>query len=716
MAHTIFKFSPSYFKTESGNLKSLGLLQYATSGYIFNPDTISGFGNKDSTLSSNQLGQMYSVLNPPDFTIPNASNFLLSNWNTLGWGSSLEDVEENYENFIANNFSGSEIRGDLAIQSLVISGTVDGQEYFVPVLLFGDQGSTPSFAKIENSGISYTSKSFGKAGEDIKVQQSQGGQGTLRYDEYNSTTIASFLASHPSAETQFRPSWTALVGNTTGFRMMFRVDTASGIAFNTIIGEQGYDDASQSSVPGFIAGVTHSFSGYYNNDFAQLGFQANSTNEIGMGAKLDGKSGELISSIKVTFENYNQKYSAWSSDGRSFISPQGFTIPVTIRVYELSSSGAEVGRLLGELTDSKLMQWVPEANAGGIAFNVSFNLTPASIKVPASEMVVVTVSFNTETKGYNPVGSAGPYNSLGVGMMEKIYDSGAGNVTYGTSAGSLVSDNGLYWCNTLPVGSSIGYIDQCKNKSLTVIRTGRSRRDFRVILGTDSTGAITSTNSQVASALNAAAPSIISVTGDASVSTTASSSGAVYYVREPVFQNNASVFADGRQGVADPSSRSGWYFANSTAGHKINWYFYDGIKFANLRLSEFSAFAVVTYDTTKTLLGFFAVYTVPTGSGDARPGFAHSAIVYSAQTPQPVIGTKYLVYFGQNPPIYPNLPRIQLAKNNAASFGDQGANERVLTVAYMTDSGAGVNTVRLVAERLGVYSDTYKQDTELKIR
>jgi len=182
------------------------------------------------------------------------------------------------------------------------------------------------------------------------------------------------------------------------------------------------------------------------------------------------------------------------------------------------------------------------------------------------------------------------------------------------------------------------------------------------------------------------------------------------------WENNSSVYADGVAPVVDPTAalREGWYFKNSTAGQKINWYYYDGINFADVKLSEMSGWAIVTFDSTQR--PFFSVYTVPTGTNDARPGFAHSAVVYSVTATVPVVGQTYLVYFGDEPPVRPELPRIQLTKNNAASAGDQAPTERVLTVALSTDSGASVNTVQLMVEALGTNATAWKSQVDLRVR
>ena len=102
------------------------------------------------------------------------------------------------------------------------------------------------------------------------------------------------------------------------------------------------------------------------------------------------------------------------------------------------------------------------------------------------------------------------------------------------------------------------------------------------------------------------------------------------------FEDNIQVYADGRPGVKDPSTniysnglvRDGWYFKNSLAGQKINWYFFDGTTQGTITLANFSAYAVMTFDAI-TAYPILAFYTFPTGVGDVIPGFAHSRVVYA---------------------------------------------------------------------------------------
>ena len=188
------------------------------------------------------------------------------------------------------------------------------------------------------------------------------------------------------------------------------------------------------------------------------------------------------------------------------------------------------------------------------------------------------------------------------------------------------------------------------------------------------------------------------------------------------YNSFASVYADGQPGILDPKSttnpRPGWYFQNDVAGEKINWYFFDGASQATIQLQNFSAYAIMSFDSVSPLRApILSVYTFPTGSGDIMPGFAHSKLAYSApMSITPVVGKQYLVYFGQNPAAHPELPRIELSYVAAQSGGDQGPTEIVLTSSFGSDSGASVDTVQFMVEKLGVNSPSFRGEANLEIR
>ena len=187
-----------------------------------------------------------------------------------------------------------------------------------------------------------------------------------------------------------------------------------------------------------------------------------------------------------------------------------------------------------------------------------------------------------------------------------------------------------------------------------------------------------------------------------------------------VYENNPGVYADGRPGVQDPSSRPGWYFTNSIAGSKINWQMFYTSQ-ANVTLGNFGAYAIVTFDSVNpAFLPFISVYTTPGASGNGGSWYRSRQTWVAASTP--TAGTKYLMYFGSNPTVFPSLPRLQMKLTTATdgtgssqNVGPQLATETVLAAAFGTNSAASPGSVRFVAEELAVNTPSFKYEMPLAI-
>lgn len=187
-----------------------------------------------------------------------------------------------------------------------------------------------------------------------------------------------------------------------------------------------------------------------------------------------------------------------------------------------------------------------------------------------------------------------------------------------------------------------------------------------------------------------------------------------------LYEDNPLAFADAEPGVPDPSNldRDGWYYENLNAGEKINWYYFDGTTQGTVTLGDISGYAVMTFDSIQSEPGI-AIYTFPTGTDDVFPGFAHSVAVYNGPlSPTPVVGQKYVVYFGENPNVHPELPRIQMSyiDNPLISRGDLDPSEIVFTVALNSNSAEPVGEVKYMVEELGIYSPTVKHSVDLRIK
>jgi hypothetical protein len=368
---------------------------------------------------------------------------------------------------------------------------------------------------LSTTGVTYRSVMPSEVGNLVAVRHQVGGLGVLRFDTNNT--------------------------NRSNYRMMCRVDTDdSQIAFNTIVGEPGYTDADMSGVTNWRSGA-FDFSGYYHNHFAGQPMQAEAMSEFGMALGLNGKAGKKLNTVKLAFDTwYDAKYSAWSSDPRYTGSSSGFVVPVTLKFYEIDSEG-ETGNLLGSLTSNITMDWAPSYRGpaptgdgyNGWAFTRTVDVSGLNITVPTNENIIMTIVYNTQSYGPNPIGSAGPYNSLNIGMMEKT-DSG---ITYGTSAGSLPKDDGFY----INSASASFYADGCVNVALKAIRTNN---DIIVIGGNNGSGISTSTGTLAAAAVMSKASDIVSAVGNETlinnVAKTNLTGGTNAYVGMPFYMPNTN--------------------------------------------------------------------------------------------------------------------------------------------------------------------------------
>lgn len=190
------------------------------------------------------------------------------------------------------------------------------------------------------------------------------------------------------------------------------------------------------------------------------------------------------------------------------------------------------------------------------------------------------------------------------------------------------------------------------------------------------------------------------------------------------YENNPAIYADGEAGIKDPSSeiRDGWYFQNDGT-NKINWYFFDGVPTSptfqgTIQQSDFNTYAVMELDSLNAnpIIG---VYSLPTGVGDALPGFAHSRWVY--EVPTAVLSTldlkkQYLFYTGVNPDAHPELEHIEMTLVPFTSIGDLDPSEVILTAALNSNSVEPSGDVQWMVQSLGVWSTNIKQEMELRIR
>ena len=162
--------------------------------------------------------------------------------------------------------------------------------------------------------------------------------------------------------------------------------------------------------------------------YPSIGYQATSTNELADLVTLGGTD-RALSSVTVGLTNWACE--SWATATPCATTPgSSFTHPITLNLYEVDNSGANpvVGDVILSVTEDKTIPFRPSADANctggkwfdgvtcnsGYAFNVTFDLSGAAPVVGSD--VIVGIAYNTQHRGYAPIGQPGPYNSLNVSL------------------------------------------------------------------------------------------------------------------------------------------------------------------------------------------------------------------------------------------------------------------------------------------------------------
>ncbi len=158
-------------------------------------------------------------------------------------------------------------------------------------------------------------------------------------------------------------------------------------------------------------------------------FQAQQTNEFGDYIHLGGTS-RILDSVTVTMSDW-ALYSDYTGDVRYSADSTHWSHPITLNVYSGHLDGDGVpDELLASVTQNIEVPWRPEPDGcdatgwtdsegncnHGLAFNATFDLSSAGAVLP--DDIIVSIAFNTQSYGSEPIGTTGPYNSLNVAVPE----------------------------------------------------------------------------------------------------------------------------------------------------------------------------------------------------------------------------------------------------------------------------------------------------------
>jgi len=158
----------------------------------------------------------------------------------------------------------------------------------------------------------------------------------------------------------------------------------------------------------------------------------------------------------------------------------------------------------------------------------------------------------------------------------------------------------------------------------------------------------------------------------------------------------------------------GWYFINSVALRKIDWYFAPdyAMTVADVRGLYMNYLNITT--TNNDNCPFISIYTKPTGVNDYAPGFYHSVNTF-VPTFTPIAATPYCSFMNisgtqQDPFPYGHIlgAMAQSTVNNPR--GEYLPTEEVLAVTVGTNSISPVNQVNFIMSKVGICLEQGNQE------
>jgi hypothetical protein len=182
--------------------------------------------------------------------------------------------------------------------------------------------------------------------------------------------------------------------------------------------------------------------------------------------------------------------------------------------------------------------------------------------------------------------------------------------------------------------------------------------------------------------------------------------------------SSPAIYADGQPPLPTPTSIinsyaiNAWYFKNTVAGYKINWYMptTSGLKVQDILGLYLRLFNVST--TSSDNLIYLTVYTTP----DAGPNYSwyKSKMTYVV-TATPTINTFYTFFAnasGSCPiPSYYASTLLQMTPSTVQNpRGLYGPTETIMFFAIGSNSASAVNTVETVVQKFGVMTPTGTQE------
>lgn len=130
----------NYWQVSGGSLQRLSILNQSIVFYVIDPSLLNSLGyNKSSSVPTATMSANFAQTFSTDLIIPNAANYLQTNWTAKGWNvSTIGTFAQDMGTFAKINLTSGPLNTSLRdFNLLILYGTVSGQNYAVGLLHHG---------------------------------------------------------------------------------------------------------------------------------------------------------------------------------------------------------------------------------------------------------------------------------------------------------------------------------------------------------------------------------------------------------------------------------------------------------------------------------------------------------------------------------------------------------------------------------------------------
>lgn len=183
----------------------------------------------------------------------------------------------------------------------------------------------------------------------------------------------------------------------------------------------------------------------------------------------------------------------------------------------------------------------------------------------------------------------------------------------------------------------------------------------------------------------------------------------------PLINDEQGVYADEQAPLAAPDGEAGWYFKNSVAGQKVNYYIYsdDGSSSTPQTIADLRSIMATVKHYVAGADYFFNIYTLKENDGNDVAWYRSRVTLVSSDFGSVMADTTYTGEFNRDAAVTGDLT-FDVGGSTVYSTGNASltdiADERIFLIAFGTNSGAAADSVELTVKdvTLGFSSGSVK--------